>query len=613
MNLNSVDRLSHEQQKSSPAKDRSMRTQGVRAVLLGTDGKDDRRPLAALLILAVVLWIPVMRGPIDLRWDAGVYYILGTSIAQGQGYRLLSEPGDPQAVQYPPLLPLLVAAHQRVLGTSNPVVVGKWLRITFGLILLAVVAVTYVLGRRWLSPWQAFTAGVVYLLSRETYFFASLLFAEIPFTLVSLLFFLPRRPSWQKEIGAGACAIATYFLRTIGIALLAAWVAESLIQRQWKRATLRAAVALLPVLLWQGYVNWVTASDTYKHPAYAYQRAPYQNYNVTYSENMKYLDPYRPELGTATLAQKLKRVVRNRTPIVQTFSAMIFWRGLVLAEAPLPGWTVEAGYDVMINSHGWLRRLLNYGVSVFVILGLVTLWRSGERSMTIYLVLSIAIIAATPWPAQFGRYFSPLVPFLAIAFVLGLVWSKRQFGPDEHTGARRLVSAGLAMVAGIWLASTLTAQALDYARRDNQTNCRNRGTGCGDAHYVDASGVEQPYRLFYYDKGWRDFDAALGWLRNYARPGAIVVTSCPQLVNLMLHFKSVMPPMESNVDAAQRLLDDVPVTFLIVDDLDFVDSSRRYLGPVITAYGDRWKKVFTAPSKATTIYQRTRALPPELR
>ena len=552
-----------------------------------------------------------MRGPIDLRWDAGVYYILGTSIAQGQGYRLLSEPGDPQAVQYPPLLPLIVAGHQRVLGTSDPVVVGKWLRITFGLILLAVVAVTYVLGRRWLSPWQAFTAGAVYLLTRETYFFASLLFAEIPFTLVSLLFFLPRRPSWQKEIGAGACAIATYFLRTIGIALLAAWVADSLIQRQWKRATLRAAVALLPVLLWQGYVNWVTASDAYKHPAYAYQRAPYQNYNVTYSENMKYLDPYRPELGTATLAQKLKRVVRNRIPIVQTIGAMIFWRGLVLGEAPLPSWTVEGGYDVMLNNHSWLRRLLNYGVSAFVILGLVALWRYGERPMTIYLVLSIAIIAATPWPAQFGRYFSPLVPFLAIAFVLGLVWAKRQFGRDEHTGR-----GGWRQPASRWCLASGSRRHSPPKRlimpvQDNQTNCRNRGTGCGDAHYVDASGVEHPYRLFYYGKGWRDFDAALGWLRNHAPPGAIVVTSCPQLVNLMLHFKSVMPPMESNVDVAQRLLDDVPVTFLIVDDLDFSDSSRRYLGPVITAYGDGWKNVFTAPGTATTIYQRTHALPPE--
>jgi len=76
-----------------------MRKQRIRAILLGAHDEGDRRCLAALLILAVLLWIPLMRGPIDLRWDAGAYYVLGTSIAQGQGYRLLSEPGDPQAVQ----------------------------------------------------------------------------------------------------------------------------------------------------------------------------------------------------------------------------------------------------------------------------------------------------------------------------------------------------------------------------------------------------------------------------------------------------------------------------------------------------------------------------------
>jgi hypothetical protein len=102
-----------------------VRKQRIRAILLGTHDEGDRRCLAALLILAVLLWIPLMRGPIDLRWDAGAYYVLGTSIAQGQGYRLLSEPGDPQAVQYPPLLPLLVAGHQRLLGTSDPVVT-RW-------------------------------------------------------------------------------------------------------------------------------------------------------------------------------------------------------------------------------------------------------------------------------------------------------------------------------------------------------------------------------------------------------------------------------------------------------------------------------------------------------
>src|SRR6188472_3759408 len=65
--------------------------------------------------LAIVLWLPRLSGPIDLRWDAGVYYVLGTSMAEGHGYRILSEPGAPEAIQYPPLLPAFVALHQRLL------------------------------------------------------------------------------------------------------------------------------------------------------------------------------------------------------------------------------------------------------------------------------------------------------------------------------------------------------------------------------------------------------------------------------------------------------------------------------------------------------------------
>ncbi len=47
---------------------------------------------AVLGILIVILWIPRLHGPIDMRWDGGVYYVLGTSLAEGKGYRLLNEP-----------------------------------------------------------------------------------------------------------------------------------------------------------------------------------------------------------------------------------------------------------------------------------------------------------------------------------------------------------------------------------------------------------------------------------------------------------------------------------------------------------------------------------------
>src|SRR5262249_16707305 len=156
--------------------------------------------LAALMVLALALWIPWMRGPIDLRWDAGVYYILGTSLAEGKGYRLLSEPGDPQEVQYPPLLPLFIAAQQHLLGTSDLVVVGKWLRFAYQLMLMGCAALTYLLALRWVPRWSALLASVIFLLSLHTYFMGSLAFAEMPFALVSLLFLLPQRPSRIGDI-----------------------------------------------------------------------------------------------------------------------------------------------------------------------------------------------------------------------------------------------------------------------------------------------------------------------------------------------------------------------------------------------------------------------------
>src|SRR6266568_8461807 len=87
--------------------------------------------ISLLVVCQILLSVPRLRGPIDLRWDGAVYYILGTSLAQGKGYRLLNEPGEIEAVQYPPLLPALVAAHQRVLGTSDYVIVGSQLRLSY--------------------------------------------------------------------------------------------------------------------------------------------------------------------------------------------------------------------------------------------------------------------------------------------------------------------------------------------------------------------------------------------------------------------------------------------------------------------------------------------------
>lgn len=86
----------------------------------------ERTVYAILGLLVLALWLPRFQGPIDLRWDGGVYYVLGTSLAEGKGYRLLNEPGEIQTNQYPPLFPLTITAYQLVFGTSDFLGVGAY-------------------------------------------------------------------------------------------------------------------------------------------------------------------------------------------------------------------------------------------------------------------------------------------------------------------------------------------------------------------------------------------------------------------------------------------------------------------------------------------------------
>ena len=144
----------------------------------------------AVIVLALVLWAPRLSGPIDLRWDAGDYYVLGTSLATGHGYKIISEPGSPEAVQYPPLLPGIVALYERAAGSTDPTRVGPFLRVSYAVLFLVYGLAVLMLAKIYLPPLFACIATALCLLHVWTIFLSDVLFAEIPFALVSVSFAL---------------------------------------------------------------------------------------------------------------------------------------------------------------------------------------------------------------------------------------------------------------------------------------------------------------------------------------------------------------------------------------------------------------------------------------
>jgi len=554
--------------------------------------RNDALAVASLVVLTLLLWLPRIQGPIDLRYDAGTYYVLGTSLAQGTGYRMLNEPGAIEAVQYPPLLPLFVAAHQWALGTSDPAIVAPWLRVSFFFLTLGCALASFFLARRFLPTGMALLAAALALMHPDVLWSSELLFSELPFTLLVLLFLLvmgrPGSPATRgRDAVAGVLAAAAFLLRTAGVALLAAWVGEALLRRRWRRAAVRAGVALLPVLGWQAYIADVTGSPEYADPAYAYQRAPYQFYNVTYAENMQYVDHFTPELGPVSREVLLARVARNVglsvSPLGQAVSVKAISLELFIDRlnqgrqgAKLPRWPAHVPF-VMLG--------------VAVLAGLALLWLRGERLIPLFTAGSVVLIATTPWPGQFIRYLVPLVPLLTLALCVALAWAWDRLRTMERgrwrLGGRLLV---VALAAG---ALALQLRLLHWLYFEKWAVVT----------YQDAAGREHRDRFFYFDHEWQEHVRALDWLADVAGPDETIVTWTSHYAYLLTGRRAVMPPFEADAAEAQRLVETVPASYLVIDDNLASHVSHRYALPMVQSNPERWQLIYATPDSISLIYR----------
>lgn len=539
--------------------------------------KPDRKDLIAiafLIVIAVFLWLPRLRGPIDLRWDGGAYYVLGTSLAEGKGYRLLHEPGEIQSTLHPPMLPVIVALHQLVLGNSNPLMVGHWLRLFYFILFIAYAIAVFFMLRAMLPPGYAFVAALVSLIQLHTIFMSDLCFPELPFGLVTVLFVLCKLKGDEKKrrLFCAPLAVMAYALRTVGIALLAAWVVESICEGRFKQAAWRLLIMLVPVIGWFGYITYIESGQEYKNPTYEYQRADYAYINVSYARNMKFKDPFSPELGYSSIRDRAARFFINLSLMPARLGEAVSSR--------------ETFWDLFRNQFNeWLgHRLLPpllvplalFSLAALILGGIWLQVSARQYFIPFYTLISLVAICATPWPIQFNRYLSPLSPFLSLSLFLTIKAALDKLAkilPEKHRVIGAFLSSVVVALIFIPQAATLS---LVYSKWHQQAVFRN------------ANGQTVEYRLFFYDHLYRATDAGLDWLKTRAKDGEVIAATTPPWAYLRTGLKSVLPPLELDAAKAQILLDTVPVKYLIVDDGDF----NKYTTRVVKTFPELWKRIY---------------------
>ena len=110
-------------------------------------------------------------------------------------------------------------------------------------------------------------------------------------------------------------------------------------------------------------------------------------------------------------------------------------------------------------------------------------------------------------------------------------------------------------------------------------------------------------QLFFYGPAWQEHDSALAWLADHAAPDDVVATSTPQRLHLTSGLRTVFPPFEPDPLAAERLLRAVPVTWVVLDELEFLDVSRRYAEPAVAASAG-WRLVYGDPAGGPRVFRR---------
>src|SRR5262245_33335555 len=542
--------------------------------------RDCREKIFVVILLAAVsiCWLDRFQGPIDMRWDGGSYYVLGTSLAEGKGYRLLNEPGQIVAIQYPPLFPAIIAVYQLALGTSDPLIVGPWLRMTSFIIFIIYILSIYFLAKCYLPSIYALFVSLVCLFTSQTLFSSDLCFPEIPFALAVTLFFICHKKSDRRscEVLAAIFAIAAYAFRTSGIALLAAWVGESVIKKEFKRSILRLMVSAAAILGWMTYISAVESSEGYKNPAYKYQRAAYLFYNVSYSRNVFSMkDPMAPEMGPASLKDILNRFLNN-LKIIPASLGEVFTTNKFIWQTEVE--KLNEMSPVQLGTV-WMSDIPLIIIGALVLAGIGFQLYRREWILTLFILLSIVIICLTPWPDQFNRYFGPVLPSLAICLLLLYL---------KFVAVLQKVDSAKWRSCRIWLtvavaAVIITQKSITYSLVQGKWH-RNVG-------YLGRNGKNVSYRLYFYFDANRAFDSGIDRLMSIATPGDVVASSMPHWVYVRSGLKSIMPPFETDAAEAQRLLDTVPVTYLFIDE-GLALNTKKYTLPVIEAFPDKWERVY---------------------
>lgn len=215
--------------------------------------------------------------------DDGLYWVGAKSLAQGDGYRILSLPGQPFQTKYPPLFPLLLSLAWRV----NPVFPAN---LPLAAVLVwcafpAYLVLVWLLFRQYgFEPIECGALLAVAALNPMAALLSISLMPELWFTallMASLLLVSRRQP---LALLGGLCAALAYLMKPAALPLLFTVPLVFVLRKQY-RESLRFFISMSPaVVAWQCWVFRHVSSAQDLVALYYTNYVGFQKFNVSWED-----------------------------------------------------------------------------------------------------------------------------------------------------------------------------------------------------------------------------------------------------------------------------------------------------------------------------------------
>lgn len=499
---------------------------------------------------------------LGLFHDDGIYAVVGKSLAEGNGYRIISLPGTPPQTKYPFLYSYLLSWIWTFDGNfPDNIIFLKALNVAI-LVALFFGGVIYYRNNfanarvaALLFSLLLCTNPVIFTLT--DYVLSDLLM--VFFALVALILCssdsksIGSRSNWPGLALAVGLACLT---RSAAIPLVIGGVIRSVFERRFRETFYFVGAVLLVVAPW---LLWVAFTP-------------------------------RPESG----------------------SLFDYYSGYDFAGAG-GGWSLDRQWTVVAGNARYLVDSIDLiyllpllpGVAPVVILltaiGAFHSIRRDQLFMWSFFLSSLALLLI--WPFHPSRYSTPLIPLLLLFLFRGIecvrMWVNRLQFPQPMrnllSGVVALPIALLLVLNGIWLSSYLLI-------RDDQTTRGFYGS-----------------RVKY---SWHGFEESFAWVRQNTSPDSILGTAYDPMYFLYTGRRAIRPALHRpasyfypysrpnpDVGTAAEIHPQMMkfgVRYLIIDPLDGYTESQatlRLFDDIVNSYGQVAQLVFTSSDGKHRIYE----------